>query len=159
MIDWGFLSDPDYKPPEGLLDLDFKVDFKGLLEQFSRETLARFAINEARLALHVYEAEYSNDDHPRKALRVAENWLADFTADDAEAAKIVTASNAIAASRAAYSAWAAARAAVRAAYDAVEVASDAAYSTLWIESAADWARRADPSISVENQIKRLLNTL
>lgn len=159
MIDWSFLADPSYKPPEGLLDLNLKVDFQGLLEQFDSEVLVRFAVNEARLVLPVFEAECPGDDNPRRAIEAAEHYLLspDFEASYAAARAAAGVDTARAAAGVDTSRTAASRTvAVASAAASAAAASSATVTISRIESVACWALQADPSISIENQIKRLL---
>lgn len=152
MIDWNFLSDPSYKPPEGLLDLNLKVDFKGLLDQFDKKTLARFAISEAKLVLPIFEAEHPTDNGPRRAIESAESWLTGSISP----VRIVDPVVAGAATNAIDAATNAIDAATWAARAAVYADNTASY---WAESTAYWARRANFNVNIEDQIKRLFSKI
>ena len=154
------LSNPTYEPPEILLELDLNNGLKGLLGSpiVSREILVRFAIGEAELVLPVFEEVYPSDDRPRKAIQAAQEWLVNPNKVYADAA-VEAAAAAWAAADTAYARAAAAYAAARAAYYAAAAAGAADGATAWAAywaaaGAAYWVREADPSITVEDQIRR-----
>lgn len=47
--------------------------------------LVSIAIDAAKSCIHVFEAEYPNDERPRKALEAAERWLKDPTREHKQA--------------------------------------------------------------------------
>ena len=157
------LSDPSFVPPECLLELALSNGLKGLLKspKVAKKTLVEFAVGEAELVLPLFEVSYPSDLRPRKAIQAARDWLiypAAYAAADAasEAAAWAARASGAAAHAAAADAGAARVAAwaARAAVDAYWVAaSDAA------AEAAYWAREADPSVTVEDQIVRFLELL
>ena len=152
------LSNPNFEPPEIILELNLNNGLKGLLEspKVGKKTLVRFSIGEAELVLPLFEEVYPSDDRPRKAIQAAREWLVNPKIDTAEAAEAARAAAAArVAAWAADTAWAAASAA---AYYAAWGASaaDAAWAAAW---AAAGAREADPSVIREDQILRFLELL
>jgi hypothetical protein len=101
---------------------------------FTKEQNQHLTIGVASIVLEVYEKKYPNDDRPRKAIKAAEDYLADkITIEElrsARAAAAAAASYAAAAAAAdaaaSYAAAAAAAAADAAAYAAAAAAADAA---------------------------------
>jgi hypothetical protein len=47
-------------------------------------TLASIAIDAAKNCIHVFEAEYPNDERPREALEAAEDWLKEPTRENTQ---------------------------------------------------------------------------
>ena len=106
------LSNPNFTPPENILNLNFNTPMKGLLKQLSKEVCVKFAVGEARQVLHIWEDEYPNDLRPRKAIEAAEAWL-NASADASVYASVSAYSDDAAAYSAAISAAASAKAAAK----------------------------------------------
>ena len=148
------ISHPECQLPENFLDLNIKEGLKEFLEPLPHKIQVKFALGEAELVLPIYEAKFPEDNNPRLALEAVREWLINPTEENrvkcrkaAEAIynAAVAAAGAVAGAVAG-AAWAAGPALARS-------RPGAAYL------AADYVQRADPRITLESQIKRLLRII
>ena len=113
-----------------------------LVRRLDRKDRIRFAVYCAKDVSPIYEAEYPNDDRPRKAIEAAETCMKSNTKKNRDAARAADAARV--ASWAADAAWAAADAAARAAASAAWAAARAA-DAAWV--AADVASNDQSAMS------------
>jgi len=121
-----------------------------LVRRLDRKNRIRFAVYCAKDVLPIYEAEYPNDDRPRKAIEAAETCMKSNTKKNRDAARVASR----AATAAAWAAWAAADAA-RAADTAVRAAAARAAAwaadTAWAADAANTVRAAARAAAINDQ--------
>ena len=129
------VGDPDFIPPENFMDLDL-TSLETILKGCSKEVCVKFAVDEARLVLSIFESTYPKDDRPRKAIEAAEAWL-NKPGDVSASASFYAAAVAIAAIAAATNITSAANTAVRAVTFAAFAAAYTGYTVGFVYHAAD----------------------
>jgi len=115
-----------------------------LVRRLDRKDRIRFAVYCAKDVLPIYEAEYPDDDRPRKAIEAAEACIADNTQKNRDAARAAADAAADAVRAASWAVWAvwAARAAEAAAEAASWAVWGASWAASWAVWGASWAARA-----------------
>lgn len=153
------LSDPDFEPPPNIMEIGLYNDTRVFLDQFCKRVLVKFAVDEAKSILHIFEDKFPKDQRPGLAIRAIEDWLANPTTSQ----QLIVEEAANSAWRAsncggrpggvAYIAYAAA---CTVSYRSVNYVLDIIYNIAILKGAdSEWSGPGSWSRLSENQLKRL----